>query len=277
MARLDEDVDAAWGAWWSRYPERFDEGAAQRYPMLSSSEEAEAIEAVHAGYRAHEERDATPNGPRSRELRRAMRRGEAAEVKLFHSHLRLVMALARRWARVGVPLDEARQQGAVALFECAWRVPIGWPHRFATYARPRINTAIARSKHLRLGQVPMSARTAQALQRSGRVPPTFVPIDDVDIPDAAGDAAMKIVERAAVGDAISMLPPFDALLVELRWYSDLSRSETASALGCSTEWVRRREGQALKTLRELLEPQRLGESASSPDAASSPVGLPVAT
>lgn len=81
-----------------------------------------------------------------------------------------------------------------------------------------------------------------------------LPREDMAL-DAALDAAARTPDpsdRPAVMDALAVLPPRQRAVVVLRFYDDLSVSETADALGISTGTVKSQTSAALARLRVEL-------------------------
>lgn len=62
----------------------------------------------------------------------------------------------------------------------------------------------------------------------------------------------KITDRIALAEAIRTLPPLWREIITLRYFSDLSQSETGKRLGLSQVKVSREEQKILKALRESL-------------------------
>ncbi|MFW5921433.1 MAG: sigma-70 family RNA polymerase sigma factor [Polyangiales bacterium] len=70
-----------------------------------------------------------------RKLVRQVRRGsQAARHRLVEAHMRLVMAVARRYARRGVAFDDLVSEGALGLMEAVQRFDPTRGTRFGTYA-----------------------------------------------------------------------------------------------------------------------------------------------
>ena len=75
--------------------------------------------------------------------------------------------------------------------------------------------------------------------------------------DPSEDAALRL----AMGDALARLTPKQRAVLVLRFYEDLTESETASAMGVSLGTVKSQTRHALKRIRELapgLETMRVG-------------------
>ena len=59
-------------------------------------------------------------------------------------------------------------------------------------------------------------------------------------------------DRPAIIDALAQLPPRQRAVIVLRYYDDLSVTQTATALGCSDGTVKSQTSDALNRLRGLL-------------------------
>jgi RNA polymerase sigma-32 factor len=67
---------------------------------------------------------------------------EGALHRLIESHARLVVRIALRYRKTGVPLDDLIQEGNVGLIEAADRFDLAYDNRFSTYASWWIDSAI---------------------------------------------------------------------------------------------------------------------------------------
>jgi RNA polymerase sigma-70 factor (sigma-E family) len=89
---------------------------------------------------------------------------------------------------------------------------------------------------------------------SGETPQAVLP--DQVLPDAAPG----VVEREVVLDALRQLSSRQRAVIVLRYFDDLTESETAGILGCSVGSVKRHTSRAFARLRVLL-----GESGTPED------------
>ncbi len=92
--------------------------------------------------------------------------------------------------------------------------------------------------------------TATSWRRRRRV--SEVPLLLVDGP--AGDPYAPVDQRQQVLAALRTLPPRMRAVLVLRYFADLSESETAAALGCSVGSVKSQASRGLTRLREQIEP-----------------------
>jgi RNA polymerase primary sigma factor len=132
-----------------------------------------------------------------RKLLRAAKRGDAAaRRRIVASKLRLVRAIASRYRRMGVPLDDLVQEGTVGLVEAIDRYDARRGD-FDTFARFRIRRAIrnALTDQARLVRLPKQvverrrivARVDQRLTRppNGDRPPVIEVVTETGLPAAA--------------------------------------------------------------------------------------------
>ncbi len=95
-------------------------------------------------------------------------------------------------------------------------------------------------------------------RRDQRRRPTEAPESDHRV-TAAGDQIEELVAREAMTQAVRCLPARQREVVVLRFFLDLSVTETAAVLGASEGTVKSHTARALARMRELL---------AEPDAAS---------
>lgn len=152
-----------------------------------------------------------------RELARRIQRGDrAAKDRLVRSHLRLVVAIARRYPRHELSLPDLVQEGCVGLIRAAERFDCRRGCRFSTYAAWWIRGAITRAltetgRPIRLpaGQTGNVVRVREAqleLQHSLGRPPTAAELADrVDLP------TLRVQQlRRATAPVVSLHQPLGA-------------------------------------------------------------------
>ncbi|WP_312856547.1 sigma-70 family RNA polymerase sigma factor [Phytoactinopolyspora halotolerans] len=117
-----------------------------RVPLLTAEEEVSLARAIEAGVLA-EERIATngPGDPDYHDLNELVRIGRAAKRRLIESNLRLVVSVARRYARRGMSLLDLVQEGNVGLMRAVERFDYARGFKFSTYATWWIRQAIGRA------------------------------------------------------------------------------------------------------------------------------------
>ena len=118
----------------------------RRFALLSKDGEVRLGQQIEQGIAAREQlKDATLRGPaQERELRSVARRGEAARELLVQSNLRLVIHVARKYRRSGLPLVDLIQEGNIGLMRAVEKYDWRLGFRFSTYAMWWIRQAITR-------------------------------------------------------------------------------------------------------------------------------------
>lgn len=119
-----------------------------RYPLLTAQQEVELAMQIEAGNRAKDrfenETDGLTDEDRSL-LKVEQRRGEEAHASLVQSNLRLVVAIARRYAGRGMALLDLIQEGNVGLIRAVERFDYKRGFKFSTYATWWVRQAISRA------------------------------------------------------------------------------------------------------------------------------------
>ncbi len=171
-----------------------------RRPLLRAEDEQRLGRAIDAGRRAREELGRTPTPERREALDALVAEGERAETTFVEANLRLVVSIARRYVRSGVPLLDLIQEGNIGLLRAVERFDHRRGLRFSTYATWVIRQAVGRAvaNTGRLIRLPVhtgetAARARAAANRLeaelGRVPTTAEVAAATGLsPEKAGEA-----------------------------------------------------------------------------------------
>ncbi|WP_055548573.1 RNA polymerase sigma factor RpoD/SigA [Streptomyces sp. NBRC 110028] len=121
-----------------------------RTPLLDAAKEVELSQAVEAGVYAQqildgEVEDAGAAGASREELKAIAAEGARAKDVFIRSNLRLVVAVARRYPRSGLPLLDLIQEGNAGLVRAVEKFDYTKGFKFSTYATWWIRQAITRS------------------------------------------------------------------------------------------------------------------------------------
>ncbi|GHH80206.1 RNA polymerase principal sigma factor HrdD [Streptomyces sulfonofaciens] len=123
-----------------------------RTPLLDAAKEVELSQIIEAGVYARqvldgevESKAADKAGATREELRALMAEAERAKDIFIRSNLRLVVAVARRYPRSGLPLLDLIQEGNAGLVRAVEKFDYRKGFKFSTYATWWIRQAITRS------------------------------------------------------------------------------------------------------------------------------------
>ncbi|MGY0059113.1 sigma-70 family RNA polymerase sigma factor [Streptomyces sp. LZ34] len=121
-----------------------------RTPLLDAAKEVELSQAIEAGVYAQqildgEVEDALAAGASRGELEAIAVEGTRAKDVFIRSNLRLVVAVARRYPRSGLPLLDLIQEGNAGLVRAVEKFDYTKGFKFSTYATWWIRQAITRS------------------------------------------------------------------------------------------------------------------------------------
>jgi len=117
--------------------------------------------------------------PPDEELRlaRAVRAGDRrAAARLVEANLRLVVAVARRYAGRGVPFLDLVQEGNVGLLRAVEEFDPAFGRSFSSYARARIRDAVLQASAELGGLIRVPAATADAIERLRRATGRLEPV-----------------------------------------------------------------------------------------------------
>ncbi|MFD4698349.1 sigma-70 family RNA polymerase sigma factor [Streptomyces niveus] len=120
-----------------------------RTPLLDAAKEVELSQTIEAGVYAQQILDGVVEsegaGARREELEALVATGERAKDVFIRSNLRLVVAVARRYPRSGLPLLDLIQEGNAGLVRAVEKFDYAKGFKFSTYATWWIRQAITRS------------------------------------------------------------------------------------------------------------------------------------
>jgi RNA polymerase sigma factor (sigma-70 family) len=118
-----------------------------RTPLLDAAKEVELSKAIEAGlYAAHLlTTDQLPAGAERAELRQLVVEGERAKDLFIRANLRLVVSIARRYVRSGMPMLDLIQEGNTGLVRAVEKFDYERGYKFSTYATWWIRQAISRA------------------------------------------------------------------------------------------------------------------------------------
>jgi len=118
-----------------------------RTPLLDAAQEVELAKAVEAGLYAQHllEQEKLPNRTKREDLERLVVEGERAKDRFIRANLRLVVSIARRYVRSGMPMLDLIQEGNTGLVRAVEKFDYVRGYKFSTYATWWIRQAISRA------------------------------------------------------------------------------------------------------------------------------------
>jgi RNA polymerase sigma factor (sigma-70 family) len=122
-------------------------------PLLDAAQEVDLSKAIEAGLYAERLLDdedlpegaKIPDGASEAELRRLVIEGEDAKDRFIRANLRLVVSIARRYVRSGMPMLDLIQEGNTGLVRAVEKFDYLRGYKFSTYATWWIRQAISRA------------------------------------------------------------------------------------------------------------------------------------
>lgn len=118
-------------------------GHALRRPLLTPDEETELLERAKAG-------------------------DEEALARLVESNLRLVISIARRYVRPGVPLEDLVQEGAIGLIKAIDHFDLSRGLRFSTYAVHWVRQCVGRAADAQTNLIRLPNHAIDSLRKIER-------------------------------------------------------------------------------------------------------------
>ena len=116
-------------------------------PLLDAAQEVDLSKAIEAGLYAEQllESEGLPDGVTEAELRRLVLEGEDAKDRFIRANLRLVVSIARRYVRSGMPMLDLIQEGNTGLVRAVEKFDYERGYKFSTYATWWVRQAISRA------------------------------------------------------------------------------------------------------------------------------------
>jgi RNA polymerase sigma factor (sigma-70 family) len=118
-----------------------------RTPLLSAAEEVDLSKQIEAGLYAEFLLDegGTRRGVSREELERVVQEGQKAKDLFIRANLRLVVSIARRYVRSGMPMLDLIQEGNTGLVRAVEKFDYERGYKFSTYATWWVRQAISRA------------------------------------------------------------------------------------------------------------------------------------
>jgi RNA polymerase sigma factor (sigma-70 family) len=118
-----------------------------RTPLLDAAAEVTLAKAVEAGLYAEHllNQETLAPGASHEELERIVTEGEQAKDQFIRANLRLVVSIARRYVRSGMPMLDLIQEGNTGLVRAVEKFDYVRGYKFSTYATWWIRQAISRA------------------------------------------------------------------------------------------------------------------------------------
>jgi RNA polymerase sigma factor (sigma-70 family) len=118
-----------------------------RTPLLDAAHEVDLAKAIEAGLYAESllEENTVPSGASREELELLVSEGARAKDLFIRANLRLVVSIARRYVRSGMPMLDLIQEGNTGLVRAVEKFDYVKGFKFSTYATWWIRQAISRA------------------------------------------------------------------------------------------------------------------------------------
>ncbi|MFD9307133.1 RNA polymerase sigma factor RpoD/SigA [Streptomyces sp. NPDC060048] len=176
-----------------------------RTPLLDAAKEVELSQIIEAGVYARQILDGSVERkgktPAQEELEALAAEGERAKEVFIRSNLRLVVAVARRYPRSGLPLLDLIQEGNAGLVRAVEKFDYAKGFKFSTYATWWIRQAITRSIADQSRTIRLPVHLVEELGRIRRVQREFNRENGRD-PEHAEIAAELETTEKRVGDVL---------------------------------------------------------------------------
>ena len=149
-----------------------------RTPLLDAATEVDLSKAIEAGLYAEHLLDsgrAPPTASSREELERLVVEGERAKDLFIRANLRLVVSIARRYVRSGMPMLDLIQEGNTGLVRAVEKFDYERGYKFSTYATWWIRQAISRAIAQQERTVRLPVHLVEDVNRMRNVDPSAHP------------------------------------------------------------------------------------------------------
>ncbi|MEX2280831.1 MAG: sigma-70 family RNA polymerase sigma factor [Acidimicrobiia bacterium] len=184
-----------------------------KFVLLTAEDEVALAKSIEKGRKAEIELEAEPEHPDKIQLDAEIRQGLAARRHFIQANLRLVVSIAKRYQRSGLPFLDLIQEGNLGLIRAVEKFEHCKGFKFSTYAtwwiRQSISRSIAdKSRTIRIpvhmmdtiGQVRQADN--ELTKRLGRTP------TDAEIAEESGLTVDKVIDAKKISpETISIFEP----------------------------------------------------------------------
>jgi RNA polymerase primary sigma factor len=146
----------------------------RRTPLLTASEEAVLGRAVQEGLQAERALRESPDVPERAGLLRRQRRGAEARDAIVRANLRLVVAVARKYAGRGLAMPDLVQEGNLGLMHAAGKFDHWRGFKFSTYATWWIRHAVSAAVMEQARAIRLPVHLQETLRKVDRVEAALV-------------------------------------------------------------------------------------------------------
>jgi RNA polymerase sigma factor (sigma-70 family) len=246
-----------------------------RTPLLDAAKEVDLSKAIEAGLYAEHLLDNGEDrrGVSREELERLVADGERAKDLFIRANLRLVVSIARRYVRSGMPMLDLIQEGNTGLVRAVEKFDYVRGYKFSTYATWWIRQAISRAIAQQERTVRLPVHLVDELTRWAQDTVSLdTPVGDdgdTNLGDLVADSdapspedvVLTALERQRIEGLLNHLDDRSAGIMRARYGLEDGRehslTEVASRFSLSRERIRQLEIQALGRLRELARAEGL--------------------
>ncbi len=147
------------------FPDSTGTGSADLEPELEQSLSGTAIDAMFGNILR---RPLLTQEEEQELLERAKAGDEEAQARLVESNLRLVISVARRYVRPGLPLEDLVQEGALGLLKAIQNFDLNRGLRFSTYAIHWIRQCVGRAADAQCNMIRLPNHAVDTLRKIER-------------------------------------------------------------------------------------------------------------